>query len=78
MVIRNRIRQVAAMPIDAIGFTDPTQREQGAKRRDPAVAGLITTAALVVSLAIALTAVSFGIARADVVGAITAISSTGQ
>ena len=41
------------------------------KQRSIALVELITTAALALSTAIAVTAVSIGIARADVVGAVT-------
>ena len=41
------------------------------KRRSIAVVELLTTAALALSTAVALTAVSIGIARADVLGVVT-------
>ena len=50
---------------DRVGFSHPILRDGLHLRRDRAFAGLITTAALVVSLAIAMIAVSIGIARAD-------------
>ena len=50
--------------VDGVGFSHPILRDGGRQRRDLAFAGLITTAALVVSLAIAMIAVSIGIARA--------------
>jgi len=59
---------MAGTYIDRIGFFHPIQRERARKRRNRAFAELITTAALLVSLAIAVTAVSVGIARADTLG----------
>jgi hypothetical protein len=47
-----------------VGFELPERRERVRKHRRIAVAHLITTAALVVSILVAATAVSFGIARA--------------
>ena len=49
---------------EGIGFSHPILRDGAYKRRHRAFAGLLTTAALVVSLAIAVVAVSFGITRA--------------
>ena len=51
--------------VDGVGFSHPILRGDAHQRRHRAFAGLITTAALVVSLAIAMVAVSIGIARAD-------------
>ena len=51
--------------VAGVGFSHPILRDGTHKRRHRAVAGLITTVALVVSLAIAVVAVSIGIARAD-------------
>jgi hypothetical protein len=51
--------------IDRVGFAHPTRQRARARRR-AALAGLIAVVALVASLAVAATAVSIGIARADV------------
>ena len=51
--------------VAGVGFSHPILRDGVHSRRYRAVAGLITTLALVVSLAIAVAAVSIGIARAD-------------
>jgi hypothetical protein len=71
MLIRHQIKpQVIPMTrtlVDRVGFSHPIQRKR-------AFAELITTAALLVSLAIAVTAVSIGIARADTLGGETGIS----
>ena len=61
--------------IDRVGFSHPIQREWARKRRHRAFAELIMTAALAVSLAIAVTAVAIGIARADTLGATSQVSS---
>lgn len=69
MLIRHHInsmirpRAKTAALVDGIGFSHPVLRE-GAYKRHRAFAGLLTTAALVASLAIAVVAVSLGIARA--------------
>ena len=62
--------------IDRVGFSHPIQREWARERRSRAFAELITTAALVVSLAIAVIAVSIGIARADTFNAGTLSTGT--
>jgi len=59
--------------LDTIGFSHPILRERARKRRSRALAELITAAALVVSLAIAVTAVSIGISRAGTLAAITKV-----
>jgi hypothetical protein len=70
MLIRHHInfmirpRAKTATLVEGIGFSHPILRDGAYKRRHRAFAGLLTTAALVVSLAIAVVAVSFGIARA--------------
>jgi len=78
MLIRHQIEpQVKSMTgtlTDRVGFSHPIQRERARKRRNRAFAELITTAALVVSLAVAVTAVSIGIARAGTLGGETGIS----
>jgi hypothetical protein len=56
------------VPIEAhtpehIGFTDPRQRRE--RRRAVALAQLIATIALLVSIAVSATVVSIGIARAS-------------
>ena len=58
-------RAKAIALVDGVGFSHPILREGARERRQRAFAGLITTAALTVSLAVAVVAVSFGIARAD-------------
>jgi len=51
---------------------DPEHRHAGARgRRSIASIELITTAALALSTAVAVTAVSIGIARAEVIGTVT-------
>jgi hypothetical protein len=57
---------MSADRIDRVGFAHPTRRQQARARRSAALAGLIAVVALVASLAVAATAVSIGIARADV------------
>ncbi|MBI4274648.1 MAG: hypothetical protein HY659_08110 [Rhizobiales bacterium] len=53
--------------LDRVGFQTPGSRTQ--KKRRLACAELIMSAALVLSIAVAATAVSIGIARADALGA---------
>ena len=53
---------------DTIGFFHPILGERTRKSRERAFAELITTAALVVCLAVAVTAVSIGISRAQTYG----------
>ena len=60
--------------VDGVGFSHPILRDGVHLRRHRAFAGLITTAALVVSLAIAMVAVSIGIARANTGSAPTEVS----
>ena len=61
--------------IDRSGFTPPSSaRAHG--HRSTALAQLVTSAALVLSIAIAATAVSVGIARADGLQAVAEDSST--
>jgi hypothetical protein len=69
MLIRHQVRPMTSTLFDRIGFSHPIQRDRALTRRNRAFAELITTAALLVSLAIAVTAVSIGIARADTSGA---------
>jgi hypothetical protein len=64
MLIRHHVT-IMSTANHHIGFSHPVLNEQAQKRRDRAFAELITVAALFVSLAIAVTAVSIGIARAD-------------
>ena len=65
MLIRHHVKSMTTALDHHIGFSHPILHEQAQKRRDRAFAELITVAALFVSLAIAVTAVSIGIARAD-------------
>jgi hypothetical protein len=51
-------------------WTHQSPRTRGPKHRSIACVELITTAALAFSTAVAITAVSIGIARADVAGAV--------
>ena len=60
---------------DRMGFAPPRGVRTGSRRRT-AVAQLITSVALVVSIAVAATAVSMGIARADSYPAVARDSST--
>ena len=70
MLIRHHINFMigpvakTATLVERIGFSHPILHDGAYKRRHRAFAGLFTTAALVVSLAIAVVAVSLGIARA--------------
>ena len=50
---------------ETVGFSHPVEGERARKRHDRAFAELITTAALMVCLAVAITAVSIGISRAQ-------------
>lgn len=54
--------------LESTGFTPPTGRALGRERRTVAVAELVATIALALCTLIAVTVVSVGIARADVVG----------
>jgi len=54
--------------IAGIGFQHPVRRERPLTPRKIAFAQLIMTSALVISIAVAATAVGIGIARADVTG----------
>ena len=73
MLIRHHISSMIGLKtrakpktlVDGVGFSHPILRDGAHMRRHRAFAGLITTAALVVSLAIAVIAVSIGIARAE-------------
>lgn len=56
--------------IEKSGFTPPAGRALGCEHRSVARAELVATVALAVCTAIAATAVSVGIARADAAGAI--------
>ena len=53
--------------IESTGFTPPTGRILGRERRTVAVAELVATIALALGTVVAVTAVSVGIARANVV-----------
>jgi hypothetical protein len=61
--------------VDHAGFAPPRRVRTG-RRRSTAVAQLITSIALVASIAVAATAVSMGIARADGFPAVAEDSST--
>ena len=54
--------------IQSAGFMPPAQRVLGREHRNAAIAELVTTVALVLCTLVAVTVVSVGIARADVVG----------
>jgi uncharacterized membrane protein YuzA (DUF378 family) len=54
--------------IDDSGFTAPAGRALGRERRRVAVAELVATIALALCTLVAVTVVSVGIARADIVG----------
>jgi uncharacterized membrane protein len=53
------------MASDRVGFWHPILAKRGSGRRALALAELVATVALVVSILVAVTAVSIGIARAD-------------
>jgi hypothetical protein len=55
-------------PIDSTGFAAPAGRKLGRERRTVAVAELVAGIALALCTIVAATAVTAGIARADVVG----------
>ena len=63
--VRNRAMR---QPIDKAGFTPPSTHPLGRERRTATIAELVTTLALALSTLVAATAVSIGIARADVLG----------
>ena len=65
MLIRHQVNSMTTTRSERVGFSHPILHERARKRRDRAFAELITVAALFVSLAIAVTAVSIGIARAN-------------
>ncbi len=66
MSIRNQTTAMAAA--NGAGFARPSERYWVRERRSRAIAELITTAALAVSLVIAVVAVSIGITRASTSG----------
>jgi hypothetical protein len=68
MLIRHQAKRMTKNLMDRVGFSNPIDRTRAHARRKRAFAELITTAALAVSLAVAVTAVSLGIARADTLG----------
>jgi hypothetical protein len=53
--------------MDPVGFGHPILGKRGLRRRRTALAGLLATVALVISILVAVVAVSIGIARADIV-----------
>jgi hypothetical protein len=57
-------------PIESTGFTAPTDRALGHERRTVALAELVAIIGLALSTIVAATAVSVGIARADVIGGV--------
>jgi hypothetical protein len=74
MLIRNHLKtQAGALP-QPIGFSHPVLHEQARGRDQRAFAEFLTVTALFVSLAVAVTAVSIGIARADARPTSTTIS----
>lgn len=75
MLIRHHVNSMTTSLNGHIGFSHPILHERSRKHRDRAFAELITVAALFVSLAIAVTAVSIGIARANTPSANIHISS---
>ncbi len=54
--------------ISSGGFTPPTNRTLGGERRNVAVAELVASLGLALAILIAVTVVSVGMARADVIG----------
>ena len=71
MLIRSVGEDMTNDCFDQVGFQHPAIRRQRARKRpSTAYPGLITTAALVFSIAVAATAVSIGMARADTLTAI--------
>ena len=65
MLIRRHITSMTTALTDRVGFSHPTELKPEHDRRSRAFAELITTAALAVSLVIAVVAVSIGISRAS-------------
>ena len=65
MLIRHQAAPIIPALWNTVGFSHPIPGERAQKRRDRALAELLTTAGLVVCLAIAVTAVSIGISRAN-------------
>ena len=61
---------IMRQPIPPTGFAAPPRRKLGRERRTAAVAELIATIVLCLCTIVAATAVTAGIARADVVGGI--------
>ena len=55
-------------PVELTGFTPPARRPLGSERRLVALAELLATLGLALGTVIAVTVVSVGIARADIVG----------
>jgi hypothetical protein len=53
-------------PLPSAGFASPAGRTLGAGRRNAVFAELMTTVALAISILVAATVVSIGVARADV------------
>jgi hypothetical protein len=63
--------------IRRIGFAQPTRRERARTRWNSALTHLITIGALVIAIAVAGTAVTVGMARADALAAISADPAAG-
>ncbi|KAB2877560.1 MAG: hypothetical protein F9K38_12435 [Pseudorhodoplanes sp.] len=59
-------------PNGDVGFEQPRRRNRVPSARNPAFAQLIMTASLIISIVIAATAVSIGIARADALARLVA------
>ena len=74
MLIRHHLNPMTTAIIETVGFSHPSEHKLERKRDERAFAELITVAALSVSLAVAVTAVSFGIARAAAPSTIETIS----
>jgi heme/copper-type cytochrome/quinol oxidase subunit 3 len=70
--LQSNLFQVAAMftrrHIESAGFMPPAERVLGRERRNAAIAELVTTIALALCTLLAVTAVTVGIAHADVAG----------
>ena len=62
---------MSALELNRIGFAQPTGRERARTRWKSALTHLIAFAALIAAIGVAGAAVSIGMARADVVDAVT-------
>ena len=61
--------------IAGIGFQRPVRNARPLTKRKIAIAHLVMTALLVICIVIAATAVTFGMARADISGGIVAVTT---